>query len=346
MFGKSKVKVGSLLEKTKILTDDGIQNLTAGSFKIKNQVVTAEISENTGNQDIYKVKIENGKVYYLVADHPVVVFGTERTCETKLVADIIKDDKLCFTKVDKLGYGKEGSFEAGYFVGTIITRSSYSFVDNKILFNVVFKKDETKYMCCDMFYYFLLKNKIDKIGNNYVVDSDLYVDNMTASLYDVLKQFLKQKSVVFMNPFLYVNASEEFRRGLVSALFSTDSYILEDNGIVFYSKFKSFIYDLSDFIGFYGIKHFISYKTNLYKIIIPKSQLSHFDKIFVIQHRKKKDILESLSNSVVSIYDDNFYNIHTIRNIQQINENLKTIDLYVNNTPFTYKLSHISGGVL
>jgi hypothetical protein len=145
--------------------------------------------------------------------------------------------------------------------------------------------------------------------------------------------YIKRFGVVDKNSGLpksvWVNGSENYRKGLIDGLFSSDGNISKtQKRITYTSSHKQLIDDLSELLGFYGIKCKI--KTNKQKLdgydneftrydlrICETASIKHFINLFKLTNEYKQNILDSYQFR---------YNIHDDKQIKV--ESVELTDIY------------------
>jgi hypothetical protein len=342
----------SLRAGTKVLTTDGIfpiEELQDKTFKVKN--LNGELSDakcwlSGKGQQLVKLTLEDGTEYFATKEHEWPVWDGEKYVKVK-TPELTNGDKLPIIRENSLFDGNLGTYDDGFLCGWIIgdgwvTNRKYfseygmivsdtddeSNISNKILetikknvpsFNGNFKRR--------------FKRQHQDIGEEMqIVEVDTHTKEISIN-NKFVDGYIKKFGVVDKNSGLpksvWVNGSENYRKGLIDGLFSSDGNISKtQKRITYTSSHKQLIDDLSELLGFYGIKSKI--KTSKQKLdgydneftrydlrICETASIKHFINLFKLTNEYKQNILDSYQFR---------YNIHDDKQIKV--ESVELTDIY------------------
>ena len=316
----------SLRAGTKVITTDGIfpiEQLQDKTFKVKN--LNGEISDakcwlSGRDQPLWKITLQDGQEYFATKEHEWPVWDGNKYIKIK-TPNIKYGDKLPFLRENKLFDGNLGKYDDGFLCGWIIgdgwvsNRKEYSeygmiVSDLDDEHNISGKLIET------------ISNNVPLFGGNfkprYRNSFEEFEEEMTQVLIDthtkeiginnkIFDKYIKQFGVVNKSIGLpqavWVDGSEDYRKGLIDGLFSSDGHVSKNKKrITLTSKHKKLIDDVSELLGFYGIKTTIKEgitelngkKFNRFDLRINENQsIKQFISIFNLSVNHKQDILDS-----------------------------------------------------
>jgi hypothetical protein len=315
----------SLRAGTKVLTTEGIypiEELQDKTFKVKN--LNGEISDakcwlSGKNQKLWKLTLNDGTEYFATKEHEWPVWDGEKYVKVN-TPNIQIGSKLPFLRETKLFDGDLGTYNDGFLSGWILgdgwvtNRKEYSeygmivsdlddengvsqilvdtIKDNVPSFNGGFKKRYRREPNLDgeELLQVLTDTHTKEIGIN-----NKYVD-----------VYLKQFGIIDKNiglPKAVWVGSEDYRKGLIDGLFSSDGNISKDGKrITLVSKHKKLVDDVSELLGFYGIKTVIRESISKlndktyqrYDLRISENQsIKQFMSIFKLTVKHKQNILDN-----------------------------------------------------
>jgi len=301
----------SLRKGTRVLTTRGvfpIEELQDKEFEVKNlngKISKARCWLSGKDKPLHKLTLSSGKEYYCTAEHEWPVWDGEKYVKVKSPA-LEVGDKLPFLRESNLGFNKDqgGSMRDGFFVGWHLgdgwttIRTDTGDRQNGL---VISKKDAESGIK-DILESFLNKH-FDSKAKFYERESTFELNTThkawTCYMKDVVGYGHKAEGL----PRMAWVGSEEFRKGLIDGLFSSDGSVEQDKKrIRFHSAHKKLIEDVSDLLGFYGIKSTIHYKvTSLndkefsgYVLNITEGQsIRQFRNIFKLTHGEKQSRIDN-----------------------------------------------------
>lgn len=342
----------SLRAGTKVLTTEGIlpiEELQDKTFRVKN--LNGDISDakcwlSGRNQQLVKLILEDGTEYFATKEHEWPVWDGEKYVKVK-TPELTNGDKLPIIRENKLFDGNLGIYDDGFLCGWVIgdgwvsDRKEYSEyglivsdtddesnISDKLLgtiktnvptfngtFNRRFKKEHQD---------FGEEMQITLVDTH---TKELSINNKSVDAY--IKKFGIVNKNVGLPKAVWVNGSEDFRKGLIDGLFSSDGNVSKtQKRITFTSSHKQLINDVSELLGFYGIKNkIITGKSNLdgydkefvrYDLrICETASIKHFISLFKLTNKYKQAILDSYEFR---------YNIHDDKQIKV--ESVELTDMY------------------
>jgi hypothetical protein len=351
----------SLRAGTKVLTTEGvypIEELDGKEFKVKN--LNGEISDarcwlsGVGKQ-LWKLTLEDGTEYFSTPEHEWPVWDGEKYVKVK-TPSLSNGDKLPILRENKLFDGTLGTYNDGFLCGWILgdgwvsTRKEYdeygmivsdlddesgisenlinTIKENVPSFNGNFKK---------------------RYKNDFISDEEesqiTLIDTKTKEIsinnkkvYEYLSQFGNLKKSEGLPKSVWINGSESFRKGLIDGLFSSDGNISKNQKrITLTTKHKSLVNDVSELLGFYGVKTKIKestakldgYDTEFFRYdlrICETASIKHFKNIFKLTNKYKQDILDGYEFRY-NIHDDKQLKVKSVE-LTDIYEDVWDISVY------------------
>ena len=312
----------SLRKGTKVLTDKGIveiQDLQDQEFLVPNlngKWSKAKCFLSGHNKPLHKITLTGGHNYYATPEHKwaIVTKNGVIKLETKdlksgLRFPVLKQDDLYTSS-------SNGDYDEGVFVGwllgdgSITTRSD----NEKTQINLIIGKDKNevkdiltkvliKYNCAGTFRPRLNNTEEINISKKEVIDFLFKFNCLT-------KNELPKT--------IWNDTTESFRKGLISALFSSDGNIevkKRSRRINLVNKSHSFLTDVSELLGFYGIKTSITARKDsvgvfpngktydkVYESYVLRisdlSSIKHFAKLFPLIVNYKQILLNKIVDYV------------------------------------------------
>lgn len=310
----------SLRKGTKILTDKGIfpiDELEGKQIKvptINGKYSPANCILSGKNKQLWKLTLKGGHEYYCTKEHkwPIYENGKYIKKETKNLQKGMwiplgnQYENIIFN-------GPLGTYDDGFLIGWNLGDGS-----------IILRKDNSNFQ---FGFYFgaekiELMDKIisilEKITNIKFNPTEIYrqgeiwyeIHSSNQKLFELFNKFNVDHKSSGLPSCIWNECSEEFKKGLIDGIFSTDGSIdIEQKRIILTSSEKQFIYDISDLLGFYGIKHNIQpqilknvkfpnkkkYKRTyeIYRLIIGHSASLKFRELFTISNNNKQQNLNN-----------------------------------------------------
>lgn len=318
----------SLRAGTKVITTEGIfpiEELQDKTFKVKN--LNGEISEarcwlSGKDQKLYKLTLQDGTEYFATKEHEWPVWDGEKYVKVN-TPDIKIGSKLPFLRETKLFDGELGNYEDGLTCGWLYGDGWIHKRENKDHFEygmIISDKDDEDGLSETLLNQ--IKHSTPSFTGNfkrrYKKEFEDNEEEMTQVLIETntkeisinnkyVETYFTQFGVNYkfygLPKAVWVNGSEDFRKGLIDGLFSADGHISKDKKrITLTSKHEKLVNDVSELLGFYGIKTTIkkSYTTLngdefiKYDLRINENQsIKQFISIFKLSVKHKQDRLDS-----------------------------------------------------
>lgn len=360
----------SLVAGTQVLTRNGIlpiDELEGRGTKVpvpSGGTAYAECVRTGDSEPIYRIELQGGHEYFATAQHEWPVWWTGKGLHRKIPTKYLRPgDRIPFERRTELGYGTDGTYDEGFLAGVIlgdgnITKRSD---DGRIQVGFVFgEKDEA------------IKERVLDI-----------LESITGFRYNPTRRKREGRpwyEIHASSPFLvalmeswglkskedglpttvWTQASEDFRRGLVDGLFSTDGFVTDSKSLqqraVLVSSRKKLVDDLSKLLGFYGIKNYIRYAKSKasfpngkdygreyerWDLRISHGAALHFRSIFRLSHPDKQARLEKLRDLKREVPTADTC---VVRNVELTSRREPVWDLRVDHREHAFSLAHVTTG--
>ncbi|MFT4958302.1 MAG: ribonucleotide reductase alpha subunit, partial [Halobacteriales archaeon] len=349
----------SLAAGTKVLTDRGIVDIEQlEGDRVEVPTANGEwadaVCHRSGNDEtLYEVELENGKTYLATEEHkwPVLQDGSyERTKTT----DLEHGHHLPIKHRKSLRYGSVGNQDEGFLVGWLYGDGSITHrKDGRTQYGFTFSHDDVDAGVMER----VLEALEDITGVEYNPterqregDSWYEVHASHAALRNKLSEYGVNKKSQGLPEVLWDEASESFRKGFVDGLFSADGFVdEEENRIVLVSSKEELIKDVSDLLGFYGLKTSLRQTEvekweetyDRYDLKLSRTAAHRFRETFTLTHETKAASLADLKTpDRENIRSDNI----VVEAVRPAAESGPVWDLRVNEETHTFALSHAFTG--
>jgi len=315
----------SLRKGTRIFTSGGIfsiEDLQDKNFNVpnvENGYSEAKCFLSGKNKNLYKITLRGKHVYYATAEHkwPVVIkdrwsyiqadFTKKRTTELK-VGDYLPQPSL----KNSLNYGYEGSYDDGFLIGWNIGDGWISSNDRPNQIGFIVAEEDQKSGIHNK-----LAKKLEELGwtgEFRGVGNNKETNIQNKKVRNFFEKFGVSKKKFGIPKSLWITASEDFRKGFIDGLFSSDGSIdKKSQRISLASSHKQLVHDVSDLLGFYGIYSSIEYSTykggtfpngkthnRIYDRYVLKisnqRSILQFYEVFKFSHLGKQKLLEETIN--------------------------------------------------
>lgn len=342
----------SLRRGTRVYTTDGIrpiEELEGKSFRVKNlngNVSNAVCFLSGQNKPLYRILLEGGREFYATAEHKWPVIDKHRRTSKLTTVDLKRGDYLPLVRQESLGFGKELDAEDGFFVGWVIADGGVCIRGDNGSYQINLTLSEEKRVAGPgkrLVRYLESKGCEAQFNSrsNATGSSWYELNTVNSSLQAVLDAAGFVSKEAGLPAAVWSTASEEFRRGMLDALFSADGSIdlSKDSGkvtVVFTSSQKQLAYDVFDLLGFYGVKcairetvtdsaefpngkHYDRSYTRYDIAISGMENVGHFKKVVTLTHtikqaklvtpmiRKRKASLKSEAVRVLAVEKTDFH---------------------------------------
>jgi len=315
----------SLGKGTKVLTKKGIysiEELEGKSFEVVNldgKYSPAKCFLSGRSKKLYEITLKNNVKYYATKEHKWPIQLSNGIMVKVDTGELKPGLFIPDVKVDKISDGTLGNYEDGFVVGWNIgdgwsskrenySYSEYGFILSEVDYNnnigdrIVKHLHKVSNSNCNFH-----QRKGRKGGRNWyeMSISNTQVDNYFSSF-----GFTGKKHG--LPDIVWGESSEEFRRGLIDGLFSSDGHVGKESlkRILLTTSIERLAKDVSNLLGFYGITSEIVKRKSKnvrfpnnkkycktyigYEVIISRySCIEHFRKLFKLSVKHKQDRLEN-----------------------------------------------------
>lgn len=299
----------SLRAGTKVLTTDGIfpiEKLQDKTFRVKNldgKISDAECWLSGKDKQLYELTLQGGHKYYPTPEHEWPIWDGSKFIKIK-TSDLEEGMELPTIQESSLFNGNLGTNDDGFLAGWMIgdgwrtVRSD----NNKLQWGAVVSKSDGENIASKL----QLSLAKLRISINFADRGSTFEFNTTNKYLDdyfINYEYLGKEQGLPKK--VWTECSEEYRKGLIDGLFSSDGSIEKNNKrICYYSKHLKLVNDVSELLGFYGIRttidkverHIFDKHRTIYQLRISDSiSIKHFINIFKLSVKHKQDILDSYS---------------------------------------------------
>src|SRR5574343_276034 len=303
----------SLRSGTRVLTAEGIvpieqiETKQNGVVNLDGQLSEATCFQSGINKTLFEVVLQGGYSYYATAEHkwPIIKYdGFPHKYVTKVAtSDLNPGDYLPRPSFKtSLPFGTEGTYEDGFVIGWnlgdgwITERKA-----GKQIGFITSLEDQTFGINT------IISTYLKRTGWSGEFDK-LEINVNHQPLRDVFIQFGVVNKKEGLPTTIWTTASEEFRKGLIDGLFSSDGCFSRYPSID--TAYKKLAIDVADLLGFYGFNVDFSYRqckasfpngkeyNKLYDRytlrIRTASSINHFHSIFKLTHGRKQQQLNNI----------------------------------------------------
>ena len=251
----------SLRAGTKVITDGGIypiEQLENKKFLVINQkgeYSPAKCFLSGKEKELFEITLMGGKKYYSTAEHKWPVLNNN-IYEKRQTTDLKSGDYLPIVRMNSLGYGVKGNYDDGFVIGWNLGdgwitdrkdngKRQYGFIfSNEDIENGIYDRVMKK-----------ITSITNKVYNPSKIDGCIEFNTTNNDLDTFFRSYGVDKKSTGMPSSVWTTASEEFRKGLIDGLFSSDGYVDKSGSrCVFCSSNYKLASDVSEILGFYGIK--------------------------------------------------------------------------------------------
>tara|TARA_Y100000034_G_scaffold136784_1_gene215746 strand:- start:3331 stop:7494 length:4164 start_codon:yes stop_codon:yes gene_type:complete len=345
----------SLRKGTKVLTSEGIfpieelENKTFDVVNLKGKISNAKCFLSGKNEQLVKINIEGGKSYYATKEHkwPIKTKYTNKKIKKVSSSDLKENYLIPIVRTDKLPEQENnGSYEDGFLIGWNLGDGWQTF-----------RKDTNRVQ-----YGFIVSDKDKSLGIDKYLSNILQGYGWTGNLLNKNEININNKNIDYLFSSFEVThkseglpkavwskCSEEFRLGIIDALISSDGGVdVKHKRLEFYTSYKQLAYDVSELLGFYGIKSIIQKRVITQQIftqpekeytrytlrITGISNIQHFNKIFTITHKEKQEKIETICKTPIKFKNrDNYVKVTSIE-LTDTHEDVWDITVYDNDHCF------------
>lgn len=295
----------SLRKGTRIWTTEGvfpIEELEDKVFNVRNldgNISKAKCWLSGKGKRLYKLTLEGGHQYYSTAEHEWPIWDGEKYVKVS-TPNIEVGNSMKFQKTDQITTGTLGSYEDGFLSGWQLGDGWTSLKKDGMLVQglIVSSKDDESGISDK-----LAQHLRETLGcqANLITRGDNHKElNTTNKEWNAFQErFLYGHKSLGLPKTIWNEASEQFRRGLIDGLFSSDGSVEKSKKrIAFHTSHKALGVDVSDLLGLYGIKHSVRFTENegkgCYIVDICEGQsIRRFKSLFTLSVRHKQERIEA-----------------------------------------------------
>jgi hypothetical protein len=357
----------SLRAGTKVFTTEGIFNieeLQDKTFKVKNlngNISDAKCWLSGKEKQLYEITLKGGHKYWSTPEHEWPIWNGKEW--VKYSTDkITKGMKLPILKQDLLFNGSLGTYVDGFVLGWCLGDGNMSLSNvGKKQLGFVFSKEDQELGISNKIIEFLNRIGDTDIKGHQHKHGTLEIQTTNFKIISYFEHYgFKHKSEGLPIK-LWKEGSEDFIKGIISGLISSDGSISEikSKRITFNSSYEKLIRDVSELLGFYGIKTSIyekitegdfpnkKYNGKLYKgfslVINENSSLRHFHKLFRLEHAIKQQKLNNLVDALKKKNNKNEDKLEIIDiKLSDVKEDVWDISVF--DETHCFQISHVITG--
>jgi ribonucleoside-diphosphate reductase alpha chain len=336
----------SLRKGTKVLTKTGIfpiEELQDTNFKTPNILGTysdAACFLSGKNKRLYKIILQGNHEIYATAEHEWPIVSRDKwkyelnDFIKKRTDEIVDGDYLPqSSKKESLPFGSSGDYEDGFLIGWNIGDGWISNNDRPAQIGfIVSEKDQEfnihKRLSAQLIKRCNWKGEFRPRTSGFTKAKNIEVNVQNKKLRQLFNKFGVTKKELGIPTSIWSTASEEFRRGFIDALFSSDGCISNNRISLSSSRYKLAL-DISELLGFYGIQSSVKHTTykdilfpngktydktyHRYEVCINRqSSILHFNNIFSLSNTEKQEKINMISKECKFIAPSNGIKIISI----------------------------------
>lgn len=297
----------SLRAGTRVYTTDGIfpiEELQDKEFFVKNlngEVSPAKCWLSGKSKQLHKITLTGGHEYYATPEHEWAVQDSSGSF-TKVRTDLLKaGQKFPILRESKMFDGTLGNYKDGFFIGWQLgdggthLRKDSGLIQHNL---IVSEKDSESGIKETLQSY--INEQLGLDCNFRERNGNFEVNTCAKSWNNLQESFGYSTKEMGLPRSVWVGGTEEFRKGIIDGVFSSDGHIEKNKKrISFCSKHEKFAKDVSDLLGFYGIKNAVSSSTSeegftRFNVRITENRsILQFKKLFKLSNKYKQDTLDS-----------------------------------------------------
>jgi len=373
----------SLRGDTRVLTDRGIycirdlQDNRCNVLTYDGTYASATCELSGHDKQLYKITLTGGHEYFCTKEHkwPIIkekiLYGQRDACgkreihritesiNKKETCELTIGDKIPISKNKCLSFGNMGTRDEGFLLGWNCGDGSITIrKDNgKSQFGFFFSEDDE-----------FARQKVGDILRNLTgeehgskprcrINKKEYEMHVSAKVIcDIFNKFGFTNKRNGIPTAMWATATDDFRRGFIDGLFSSDGYVDKDRLMLTTAHYQ-LAKDISELLGFYGIKNSITKSVldnasfpngknyhkqyTRYDIVIGKHEAIKFRDIFTISNPNK---WLALSSIVFDRSGSSVFNYYKIVSVEPTDLYEDVWDLSVDDTTHTFSLPHVITG--
>jgi len=350
----------SLAAGTRVLTDRGVvpiedlENRRVEVPTLSDEWADARCHRSGDDEPIYEVELSNGKTYRATEEHKWPVRQGDGSYERTKTTEIDPGSKLPIGRRQSLQYGSVGSHDEGFLVGWLYGDGSVTHrKDGRSQYEFTFSEEDATAGAMDR----VLDTLEEITGVEYSPterqrDGEPWyeVHASHAALRRRMDKYGIEKKESGVPEIVWSDASESFRKGFVDGLFSADGHVdPEQNRIILVSAKEELITDISDLLGFYGLKSSLRSSEverwdetyDRWDLKLSRTAAHRFGETFDLTHERKSAALADLKPpDRDNVLSDNV----VVEAVRETDDSGPVWDLRVAEETHTFALSHAFTG--
>lgn len=359
----------SLRAGTKVITANGIFNiedLQDTEFFVKN--LTGEISKakcwlSGKDKQLYEITLQGNKKYHATPEHEWPVWNGKEYVKVQ-TKDLQKGHQFPVLKQDYLFNGTKGTADEGFLLGWNIGDGWV--VENETSRNnigFIFSPKDIESDIPNRILAFINRETSSNIQGTLNKQNCLEYTTNSTYLNNLFEEYGYKHKSKGLPKATWREGSEEFRKGLIDGMYSSDGGVenpKHGRAINYYTVHNKLAEDLSELLGFYGIKSSVreytrdlvafgkEYKehTTYVVSITDRESILHFAKLFNLTSKEKQknleDIISKLTNSPYKAHADSDKITIVDIKLSDVVEDVWDISVY--DTTHTFQISHCITG--
>jgi len=313
----------SLRAGTKVITTNGIFNiedLQDTEFFVKN--LTGETSKakcwlSGKDKQLYEITLQGNKKYHATPEHEWPVWNGKEYVKVQ-TKDLQKGYQFPTLKQDYLFNGTKGTIDEGFLLGWNIGDGWVT--ENKNGRNnigFIFSPKDIESDIPNRILAFINRETSSNIQGTLNKQNCLEYTTDSVYLNNLFEEYGYKHKSRGLPEATWREGSEEFRKGLIDGMYSSDGGVenpKHGRAVNYYTVHSKLAEDLSELLGFYGIKSSIreytrdlvafgrEYKehTTYVVSVTDRESILHFAKLFNLTSKEKQKNLEDIVSKLVS----------------------------------------------
>ena len=342
----------SLRKGTRVWTTEGvipIEELEDKTFSIRNldgQISKAKCWLSGRGKKLFKVTLEGNHEYYATAEHEWPIWDGEKYIKVS-TPDIEAGHMMKYQSTDKITDGVLGDYNDGFLSGWQLGDGWTSEKKDGTLLHglIVSSKDDESNISNKLLTH--LKESVGCQANLISRSINHKELNTTNKRWDEFQnKFGYGHKSQGLPSTTWTTASEQFRRGLVDALFSSDGSVEKSKKrIAFHSAHEKLAKDLSDLLGLYGVKHSLRFVENgfkgVYKLDITEGKsIRLFKTLFTLSVNHKQERIDAYEFK----YNITSNNQIKVKSVEETDLEEDVWDITVYDSTHAFQLPHVVTG--
>lgn len=349
----------SLRSGTRVWTTEGIvpiEQLEGREFLVRNlngDISKAKCWMSNPNATLYKITLQGGHEYYCTKEHKWPIYTDQGwvKCET---TDLKPGHLLPINKHNSFGFGNKGDYSDGFFIGWLYGDGGIHIrkdTGSRQLNLIVSKKDDLSGISHRL---------LDKL-NSLKTESSKWRERrgnkelscQSSEVFEYLDSFGVDTNCEKLPTSIWNIASEDFRKGFVDGIFSSDGGVestYKSAKVRLVSSKSVLIEEVSQMLGFYGIKnnvnridsHLNGKVFDRYTLTInTRENISHFRDLFKLSVKHKQESLNNISKAKAKPM---WGSVYKVLSVEETDTTEPVWDITVFDDTHCFQLSHVITG--